>query len=337
MKSRFRLVLILLAAAAVAVGLFTVLYRPGILKPTAARTEVYVVIKTNDVETNFFWKSFRDGTAAAGRDLAADVRILAPDKETDIDGQIALVRRAVAAKPDGIVLAAADVDRLVPAAAEARRAGIVLVSVDSFLASDDAQARIGTDNLAAGAKLGFVAASLLPPGSPVALMSYVATTSTAIDRERGVRSAIGDRLDLAETLYSTSDQAKAYAMTAELLARRPELAAVITLNLPTTLGAAQALAESPRARSVRLFGFDTSIEVVGYLESGVIAAAVAQKPFNMGYLAVKAVVDLAAGRPTAAAVDTGSNVVDLSNLYDRENQRLLFPVEPAAAPAAAPR
>lgn len=308
---------------------FAAFYRPVSPGVRPARYRIAVIIKTQEVATNFFWRSLREGVDSAARDLALDYEIVAAEKESDIDGQIRLAGEALERKPDAVVLAAADVDRLIPFAKEVRKRGIPLVSMDSFLASDDAQVRIGTDNLLAGSKLASVAIERLGKDAPIALMSYVATSSTAIERERGFRAAAADSLRIVETLYSESEQEKAYELTRDLLQRRTDIRALATLNLPTTLGAARAVAESNRAGELLLLGFDSSNEVVEYIEDGLVAATVVQKPFNMGYLAMAAALDLLRGKRPAPYLDTGSNVVEKSNLYESENQRLLFPVDSA--------
>ena len=321
--------------AATAVAVAVAVAAPAFGPPAAGRAarpaqyRIAVIIKTQELETNFFWRSLREGVDSAARDLGVDYEIVAAEKESDIDGQIRLAFEALERKPDAVVLAASDVQRLIPFAAEVRKRGIPLVGMDSFLSSDDAQIRIGTDNLLAGSKLGSVAKARLPEDAPIALMSYVATSSTAIERERGFRAAVADRLRIVETLYSESEQDKAYELTRDLLSRRKDIRALVTLNLPTTLGAARAVAASDRAGELVMLGFDSSNEVVAYIEDGLMAATVVQKPFNMGYLAVQAALDLLRGTRKAGYLDTGSNVVEKSNLYEEENQRLLFPAEVA--------
>ena len=52
---------------------------------------------------------------------------------------------------------------------------------------------------------------------------------------------------------------------------------------------------------------------------------VIQKPFNMGYLAVRAARDAAENRSLPPFIDTGSVLITAENLYEPENQKLLFP------------
>jgi ribose transport system substrate-binding protein len=45
----------------------------------------------------------------------------------------------------------------------------------------------------------------------------------------------------------------------------------------------------------------------------------------MGYLAVRAALDAAQGRSLPPFIDTGSVLITAENLYQPENQKLLFP------------
>jgi len=91
------------------------------------------------------------------------------------------------------------------------------------------------------------------------------------------------------------------------------------------MGAAQAILDAGMAGKIRLLGFDNSLAEIQFIEQGVIDATVVQKPFNMGYLAVRAALDAVEKKPRIPFIDTGSVLITASNLYLPENQKLLFP------------
>jgi ribose transport system substrate-binding protein len=72
-------------------------------------------------------------------------------------------------------------------------------------------------------------------------------------------------------------------------------------------------------------GFDNPLGRINLIEEGIIAAVVIQKPFNMGYLAVRAARDTVENRNLPPFIDTGSVLITAENLYEPENQKLLFP------------
>jgi ribose transport system substrate-binding protein len=171
------------------------------------REKVVAIFKTG-AGANAFWAAVGDGVESGAQDFGFEVSIRAPRDEIYVDEQIGILREAIAQKPAAIVLAAADIHRLVEPVRDAKALGIIVVCVDSFLESEDADAKVGTDNFEAGQKCG---AALLRDlraatrdGKPrVAVMSYVQGSSTAIGRESGLRDALADKADLVGTSYSS--------------------------------------------------------------------------------------------------------------------------------------
>ena len=325
---RSRSVLVLLAAAVLSAAALTLLYRGNVLLSSGPESprRVIVIFKTIDYRTTPFWGVVRDGAMSAAKDLGVDVSIRGPELESDIQGQIQIVHRAILEKPDAIVLAAADYNLLVPLAREIGRGGIRLVSIDSFINSDDADVRIGTDSYEGGQKCGAALMRYVRPGDAVAVMSYVKGSSTAIDRESGAREALAGKVKLLDTLYSNADADLAYSQAARLISTTPLLRGIVALNDPTAFGAARALSDSGKQGTIALIGFDNSFRVLKYVERGVIRDTVVQKPFNMGYLGITAARDLIRGKKVPRFINTGSVDISRINMFQPENQKLLFPV-----------
>jgi ribose transport system substrate-binding protein len=239
---RSRSVLFLLAAAVLAAASLTLLYRGArFFNPvSAAARRVIVIFKTIDYRTTPFWGNVRDGVVSAGEDLGMNVQIRGPAYESDVAGQIDIVRQAIREKPDAIVLAAADYNLAVPVGREVKRRGIPLVCIDSFINSDDAGARIGTDSYEGGQKCAAALLRYVAEGDLVAVMSYVKGSSTAIDRELGTRDYLDGKVRILDTLYSNADAELAYSQAARLIADTPQLRGIVALNDPTARGAARA-------------------------------------------------------------------------------------------------
>jgi ribose transport system substrate-binding protein len=317
------LVLAVLAAAAL-----TLLYRGNSLLgpgPEATR-KVIAIFKTVDYSANPFWGDVRDGVVSAAKDFNIEISVRGPLYESDISGQISMIRQAMEEMPAAIVFAAADYNLLVPLAREIKRRGIPLVCIDSFINSDDADVRIGTDSYEGGQKCAVALLRWVKPGDAVAIMSYVKGSSTAIDRESGARDYLKGRVHLLDTLYSNSNARLAYAQAVTLLRGTAQLQGIVALNEPTARGAAQALSESGKAGTIALIGFDNSFPVLKYVEKGVIRDTVVQKPFNMGYLGIEMARQLINGKRPPRFINTGSIDISRQNMFRTENQKLLFPV-----------
>lgn len=323
-----RLVMTLAIASLILAFVITAVYRATAVLDGGAesRPKIVVILKCVDYKGTVFWQTVKDGVESASQDYDVDFTILGPMNETQVDEQIQIAQDVILSKPDAIVLAATDYDRLVPVAAQIKAAHIPLVTIDSFINSNDADARIGTDNYDAGQKAGAALMEHLSPGSPVVIMSYIQGTSTAIDRESGVRDFLKGKAEILYTLYSSAVSDIAYNQAIELLSANPDVKGIVALNDPTTIGVARALSESGRYQDVVLIGFDNSQAVLGYVESGMVRDTIVQRPFNMGYLGVATALELIRGKQVEPFIDTGSKVINRQNMLLPENQELLFPV-----------
>jgi ribose transport system substrate-binding protein len=324
------LVMTIALALVVAVAVIAVLRDAA--APSRPERNVIVVLKTPGT-TNSFWSSVMDGIESGAQDFGLRVAVRASRDETYVDEQIDLVRQAIKERPAAILLAAADYQRLIQPVREAKKQGLKVVCVDSFIASDDADSSVGTDNYEAGQKCGHALLRLLKQGSRVAVMSYVKGTATAIGRESGLLDVLEGRVDALETSYSSSDSVTAYSQAKSILARESARGnaafGIAALNLPTLLGAARALDESGMKDRVVLVGVDNSAEIMKFIERGIVRDAIVQKPFNMGYLSLSAIHDLLEGKRPKAMINTGSVDIDRQNMFEPENEKLLFPVDGA--------
>jgi len=231
-------------------------------------------------------------------------------------------------RPDGILLAASDYNRLVPLADKAAALGITVVTLDSALNSDTPASFVATDNVAAGIKAGEEIGSLVPGNRPIAIVSHIQGVATAIDRETGVRSALSPRNPalILGTFYSLNDTERAYAIVSRLVEQYPDLGGIVALNENSTVGAGRALQDMSLQDRIHLVGFDNSREEIDFLEKGVVKALVVQKPFNMGYVGIRTLMEILRGRPVEPIIYTDSVLVRQENMFTEENQKLLFPI-----------
>jgi len=305
----------------------TAVYRANTLPDGNASSKPKIVVVLKSVDYSLaFWQTVRDGVESASKDFDVDFAVLGPISETQVDDQIQMMQNTIQSKPDAIVLAATDYDRLVPVAKEAKAANIPLVTIDSFINGNVADTKIGTDNYDAGQKAGAALMKYLAPGSHVVIMSYILGTSTAIDRESGVSDFLQGKAQLTGIFYSSGESDIAYQQAIQILHTEPDVKGIVALNDPTTIGAARALSESGRERDVVLIGFDNSQTVLGFVEAGVVRDTIVQRPFNMGYLGIKVALDLIGGKRVEPFIDTGSQVINRQNILLPENQKMLFPV-----------
>jgi len=312
--------------AAVLLGLYYAIDRwTG---PDPVRIEV--VIKSTDNSMDF-WKVIHDGVRVAADEFGVEAKVTGSLNEADVEQQIAAVDAAIARKPDAIVLAATDRDRLVPVAERAAKRGIRLIILDSGIASERAISTVSTDNIKAGREAGAVMLEQLKGTagpSKVAVINYMSSAASLIAREQGVREVLqGDGITILGPYDAEGLQDNAYEIAKRVIREHPDLTGIVGLNEPTSVGAGRAILDLGKEGDIRLIGFDSSMNEIKLLERGVMQATIIQKPFQMGYLSVKAAVDVIRGGPGSVPkfIDTGSLVITKQNMYEEENQKLLFP------------
>jgi ribose transport system substrate-binding protein len=287
---------------------------------------ITAVLKTIDSNMEF-WEVVKSGMRTAATEFSVPLEIFGPWTESDVEGQIRIMETVIRDKPTVIILSATDYTALIPSVEAADRAGILVVTLDSGIDSDLPRTFVATNSVEAAEKLGKHLPSLLAPGRSVAIINHVPGATTAIEREEGVRRALekDGGYPILGTWFTNNFQENAYAITMELLETYPDLGAILAMNEVSTVGAAQALLDAGKAGKVRLLGFDSSLAEIKFIEQGVLDATVVQKPFNMGYLAIRAALDAVEKKPRIRFIDTGSVLITAGNLYLPENQKLLFP------------
>jgi ribose transport system substrate-binding protein len=295
--------------------------------PSRREIKITAVIKAiaNDSE---FWEVVKTGLQAGAVEFGVRLDIQGSWAESDIEGQIHIIEDILKNDPPAaLVLAATDYIRLVPVVEKAAAMGVKVVTMDSGVDSPLPRTFVATNNIEGGEKVAAEMIRILEPGNKLAIVNHVRGTTTAIEREEGARRVLAQdgRYPIVGTWFTDNFEENAYAIAIQLLREYPDLGGFLGMNEVSTIGIARALQDTGDGGKVRLVGFDSSLREIQFIEQGIIAATVIQKPFNMGYLAIQAARDAAENRSLPSFIDTGSVLITADNLYEPENQKLLFP------------
>ncbi|MFV0466967.1 MAG: substrate-binding domain-containing protein [Lachnospiraceae bacterium] len=298
----------------------------GYLQSVQNSRQIFVIYIPKIIdETNDFWTTLTNGARMAATEYNVRLVIEAPDNETDYEGQNAMIREAILKRPDIIAISPIDSEMTAEAVLEAREAGIQVLFIDSTLDSMTEEHVIATDNYEAGMNMGNYIRTILDENSKIAIVSHVKNTSTAIEREQGLRDALSNSKDqILETVFSDSNFEKAYFLTLDLLEQNPDITIIAGLNEYSAVGAGKAIEELGLAGQVKVIGFDNSIAAVQYLESGVFDALVIQNAFNMGYLGIESAYKIARNQPVDLFINSGCELITRDTMYTKEGQKLLF-------------
>ena len=91
---------------------------------------VGLVTKTN---TNPFFVKMKQGFEAKAKELGLTPQALAGKADGDNDGQVAAIEQLIAAGAKGILLVPSDSTAIVPTVEKARKAGILVITLDTPL------------------------------------------------------------------------------------------------------------------------------------------------------------------------------------------------------------
>jgi ABC-type sugar transport system substrate-binding protein len=262
---------------------------------------------------NPFWALVEQGAVQAGADYGVDVQVVAPSAESDIPGQIALIEDNTAQGAAGMAIAVTDAVALHPAIQAAMDAGVKVVWVDSG-GDNEGVTYIGTDNAVGAALAGQYLCDNLEPGSKVAILQGLITTTTGQARAEGSKAAVeACGLDLVMEVPADWDRAKGLAATEDIITQHPDLAGIFGSNDEMALGAVEALRAADLLDQVTVVGYDANPDAREAVLAGDMEATIAQNPINMGYYGVESLIKLINGETLEPTIDTGVELITAEN------------------------
>ena len=279
-------------------------------------------------QAHIFWQTVHAGAAAAARELGVEIRWNGPASETEFSRQVQIVESMINGRVDGIVLAPTDRVALVSVVERAAREKIPVTIFDSGIDTDNYVSFVATNNYAAGQLAARRVGEALGGRGAVAMLMNMPGSASTQEREKGFEDALGKDfpgLRIVARQFGMSDRAKSLAVAEDVLTAHPGLNALFASNEPGSVGAAQAVKARQLGGRVKLVGFDSSPTLVEDLKAGTIDSLVVQDPFQIGYTAVKSVVDKLRGGSPAKKIDSPARVLAAADLGRPEVQRLLNP------------
>ena len=286
---------------------------------------IYVFTKTS--EGIDFWVSAAEGAKVAATELGVQVIIDGPKSETEVNRQIEIIEEAIKKKPAAIAVAATDYERVGEVCQKAVEEGITVVTFDSDAFFETNHSYIATNNLLASQRLAHeLATSVKKPGR-IVIVSHVKSSFSAYEREEGFKKGIKpfDDLTIEDKIYYIDDDIEnAYDYAVEIINTYPDLVAIYGTNEVALQGIAEAVNDQNVKNDVYIAGFDINTRIAYFIETDVIKAAMAQRPFNMGYLAVKEALEVQQTKEPKQ-VDVSAVLINKENMFLPENQKLIVP------------
>ncbi|MEU0738973.1 substrate-binding domain-containing protein [Streptomyces sp. NPDC006134] len=246
----------------------------------AAGPRMTVALITHQAPGDTFWDIVRKGAEAAAAKGNVE---LVYSADPNAGNQATLVRNAVDRKVDGIAVTLAKPDALAGVVAEARRAGIPVVGLNSGLSDWKRMGLLGffgQDESVAGEAFG---RKLDEVGAEKAVCVIHEQGNVGLtQRCDGLKKTFSGSV---ENLYvNGADMPSVQSAVTAKLTQDGAVDHVVTLGAPFARAAVRAAAETGGRAKVATFDLDK--ELTGAIRRGDVEFAVDQQPYLQGYLAV---------------------------------------------------
>lgn len=197
--------------------------------------------------------------------------------------------------------------------------GIPTVMFDADSPESDRLMYIGTDNVVAGKTAGQALVDLMGGKGKVILITAGLAALNLNQRLDGARQAIaGTDIEIIGLEAHNENLDKAYDIVENVVTANPDLKGIyMTSGAHVAAQALKAMGKKPG--EIVVVGFDVFDPMPELIREGYVSATVSQRPFLMGELSVKWLIDLNKGvkkPPKSKILDTGTILVTKDNLEE---------------------
>ncbi len=294
--------------------------------PAPAAKKPYIPVISKGFQHQF-WQSVKQGSEKAAQDFNVDITCEGPESESQVDKQIEMLQAALDKKPAAICLAALDSKAAIPLLQKAQAAKIPVIGFDSGVDSDIPATTAATDNIAAAAAAADHMAQLIGDSGEVAIIAHDQTSRTGIDRVKGFTDQIKAKhpnITIVDTQYGAGDPQKSTDIAKAVIAAHPNLKGYFGANEGSMKGVMNGVKEMGKEGKIVMIGYDAGKQLKDEVRSGVVAGAITQDPFQIGYKCVESAMKALKGETLPKVTDTGFKWWDKTNMDDPSIAPLLY-------------
>jgi ribose transport system substrate-binding protein len=319
----------LTALAALALGL------GGMLGTAEAQTKKFTIALVPGLTTDAFYITMRKGAEEAAKALGADLVFQGAPEFNPVQ-QVPVLDAVIARHPDALLIAPTDKTQLVQPLKKAADAGIPVITVDTFIGtgvygtgSGDADfplAYIASDNVLGGRMAARALAQAVGDKGKVYVSNIKPGVSTTDQREEGFKEEMKSHpgITVLQTQFNDDDANKAASQLQSVYARNPDLAGVFGANLFSAIGAGTGVQQAGQTGKIKVIAFDAPTTVVANIKSGLITAAIAQHPAEIGYYGVVSAYAHLTGQSIPTTIGTGFTTIDASNVDKPDIAKFIY-------------
>jgi ribose transport system substrate-binding protein len=285
-----------------------------------------------------FYQVMQLGVEAAAKDYDLEVVTQIPPT-WGVEAQTPILDAMVARGDlNYIITAPTDKEQMVGPLKAALDSGVKVITVDTFLGDGNYVtgpinfpiSYIGSDNVEGGRISARGLAKAIGGKGTVYINSTNPNVSSVEGREQGFKEVMAKEFPDIKVLgpdYNLDDMNKAQQQTAAIIEQNPDLVGVFGTNVFSAQGAGTAVVNAGLSGHVQVVAYDATKAAIELMGKGVVSLVLAQKPFDMGYMAVQfAVADAAGVTSLPRRVETGFAIIDKDNVKDPKIARFIYQV-----------
>ncbi|MBK0034045.1 substrate-binding domain-containing protein [Erwinia sp. S43] len=305
------------------IALATALIASGsLISVASAATPDYALIQIN--QQALFFNQMNKGAQEAAKASGKDVVIF--NSNDNPVAQNDAIENYIQQGVKGIMVAAIDVNGIMPAVKEAAKANIPVIAIDAVLPAGPQAAQVGVDNIEGGKIIGkyFVDYVQKEMGGQ-ARVGIVGALNSAIQnqRQKGFEETLktNPKITIANVVDGQNVQDKAMTAAENLITGNPDLTAIYATGEPALLGAIAAVENQGRQKDIKVFGWDLTAKAITGIDDGYVTAVLQQDPKQMGVEALNALNAITSGKTVSKTILVPATVVTKANV---DGYRSLF-------------
>ncbi len=298
----------------------------GFVAPAMTQTKPTISVIVKDT-TSVYWQTVLAGARKAGQDLGANVAALGAQTETDVPGQIDLLKKAADSHPAAIVIAPAQSGALGTPIEEASKLVKIIVAIDSTTNTKALTSSVTTDEVQAGRVAADTLAEAITKTYADTEGDVAIITASPGASVVGFREQVGKKyraLNVLPDQVAESQAANGANIIKDLVAGDRDLRGVFVSNALLAEGASQ-VAYNKSGDSIQYVVLGADDKLLKSVQDGTVAALLVRDPFRIGYEGVKTALAAAKGEQVPPTIDIGTSVITKANMSSARSQQLLNP------------
>ena len=255
------------------------------------------------------WESLLRGMKQAEDDFSVNINYAVMRKDEGGEEQLELIRREIENGVQGIIVAVCDYESMYEELESISNA-VPMVAVESGV-GDSMISLFSADNYQMGRKLGeeILKDFREKESLTVALIRDNVRRDSVLQREEGLRDALGE---------------KAKIVSLQAAMKGEKIDAAVGLHKESLLSLTER--NDAALDDVKKYGIGNTAAIVTALDKGCLDKLVFQNEFNMGYLAVEALLENISGNGCETTKNIDDYCISRDEVFETQYERLLFPI-----------